>query len=165
MKILGNRLAAAVLAGLLVIGMLPVRAAGQGEYDRMLKLHTDKTEASFQVYAVADLLDVLFGVEEISREPTPGEQERFCVPENLVAELVTDRTGAAEMNLTEMGLEDGVYLITWGTGEGTYVCIPAPDPDGEGWLYTVEVDPAYRDPAEHPPGSPEVSRDECIRKN
>lgn len=154
MKFLGKRLAAAALALLLAMNVLLVRASGQGRYDRVLKLHAEEAGACYQVYAVADLLDVLFGVEKLSREPTPAEQEAYCVPENRVAELVTDEAAEAEINLTEAGLEDGVYLIAGQAGEGMYVCVPAPDPDGEGWLYTVDVYPGYKDPAEHPPTEP-----------
>lgn len=140
-----NRLAALLLAALLLAFALPVRAYGKENHDRILRIHTDSADAVFEIYEVADLLDVLFGVVKISREPTAPERARYQTESHLVAAVAADKTGEAVLDLTAAGLEDGVYLVV-GQGEPFYVCVPGADAEGDGWLYTVDVYPEKAEP-------------------
>lgn len=140
MKTYIKRIVMGILGSFLAACMLPVSAAGQN-HPRILRLEMDE-QTDIALYFVAELEDALFGRVTISREPTAQELERILCPENLAAERKTDRQGNAEINFSEMGLKDGVYLVADGKCQPFYVCVPAPD--GDRWRYTVEAAPGYR---------------------
>ena len=156
MKEMIKRVVWGILAAVLAAGVLPIAAAGT-THPRILRFQMEP-ETVFRLYLAADLEDALFGRVHISREPTPEEQERIIRRENLMAEVVTNRRGEAELNFTQLGLPDGVYLVTGEAVEPFYVCLP--EPDGDDWIYTVEVFPGYRigGEAEPMPASGKVVR-------
>jgi hypothetical protein len=121
----------AVLFGMI---LLRVNASAEPSTERILRIYG---EGRYEIYAVADLMDVLFGVIRISREPSPEELTRYVRPERRVAVLNT-REGTAEWNLSRERMEDGVYLVLGGETP-IYVCVPSGD--GERWEYTVDIRP------------------------
>lgn len=140
MKRKTNRVAMGMLTILLTVWLLPLTAAGKSP-PRILRMQMEG-QTDIALYFAAALEDALFGRVQISREPGQEERKRVMQPENLVLELTTDAQGRAQISMSELELEDGVYLAA---GEGFspfYVCVPAPE--GDGWTYTVEVSPGYR---------------------
>lgn len=137
-----KRLAGWLLAAVLTAGVLPLRTGAEETHQRILNLHMGSAGTCYEIYFAADLLDALFGVVTISRDPGLEELERVQRADNLAASVTTDTDGNAVCNFTRAGLEDGVYLVTGENGTSFYVCVPAPD--GDGWAYTVDVYPGYR---------------------
>lgn len=135
-----KRLVWRILAALLAMGVLPIAAAGT-THPRILQFQMEEGEQRLQIYFVAHLEDALFGRVHIGREPSPEEMERVFKEENLVAELHTDNRGYATLDFTREGLPDGVYLVAGENIDPFYVCVP--EPDGAGWIYSVEVYPGY----------------------
>lgn len=144
MAIYIRRITALLLGAMLMFGIIILQVNAEEEKGdaRILNVHM---EGEFEIYQVADLLDVLFGVVKISREPTFQEITRYYIPEKRVASIKSEE-GVASCNFSAANLEDGVYLVVAAGGETDpfYACIPAPDLDGEGWLYTVDIHPVRK---------------------
>lgn len=165
MKYIARRLVALILEAMLALGILGWAAtaarAKPAEYntaqhsrERVLNIHKEIPDggkgeadgsAEYAVYRVAQLREVLFGQVRISRIPTARELAQYQTRDNLIASVQTDAAGLASCHL---GYADGVYLVVEeGSGapaqrcQPFYVCVPAPDPSGEGWLYCVDVSP------------------------
>lgn len=135
-----KRIALGMLAAILTVWLLPLTAAGQS-HPRILQIQMEG-QTQIQLYFAAELEDALFGTVRISREPGQEEQNRVIQPENLVLEVTTDAQGWAQIPMSDLQLEDGVYLVDGEDFAPFYICIPAPE--GEGWAYTVEAFPGYR---------------------
>lgn len=140
-----------ILLAWLVLGLVPLPVRGSESRERVLTIRSQTPGSQYRIYPAADLLDVLFGVEELSAEPTAGEIAKYAVEKNLAAVLGTDEAGQVAWSLSKAGWPDGVYLVVEesGTEAPFYACVPAPDPDGEGWLYQVEAAPGLQ---HQPPG-------------
>lgn len=121
-------------AGLLLMsdgeGQLCGEAAAPVNGDRILQLSGGRPGASYQIYQVAELYELLSGMVVLNVEPTAREREAYAVRERYSTTLTMDEHGAASCNLTLEGMEDGVYLVT-GEGEAHYVCLPQVEASGQ----------------------------------
>ena len=121
-------------AGLLLMsegeGQLCGEAAAPVDGDRILQLSGGQPGASYQIYQVAELYELLAGMVVLNMEPTAREREAYAVRERYSTTLTMDERGAAICNFTLEGMEDGVYLVT-GEGEAYYVCLPQVEASGE----------------------------------
>lgn len=110
--------------------------------------YTPLANVEFEIYRVADLSDLLSGLVVLNKTPTAEEINRYKVSENYITTLVTDGAGFASFNFSEAGYSDGVYLVVEKDNpavavkaEPFYVSLPTTNPNGDGWLYTVNVYP------------------------
>ena len=110
--------------------------------------YTPLANVEFEIYHVAELSDLLSGTVVLSKTPTPQELAKYKVSKNYITTLITDAAGYATFNFSEAGYGDGVYLVVEKDNaavsvkaEPFYVSIPTTNPDGDGWLYTVNVYP------------------------
>ncbi|MDO5399906.1 MAG: SpaH/EbpB family LPXTG-anchored major pilin [Eubacteriales bacterium] len=118
------------------------------EPDRILNICKSTGEeplaqVQIDIFRALTLEDLAAG-EPLSPKPTREELDRFQVPENLTATLVTDAQGFATYNFTENGDPDGIYLIVErpdpavsGAVEPFYISVPTAS--GEEVQYTLEV--------------------------
>ncbi len=97
---------------------------------------------TFDIYFVAEMEDYLYG------NTTLPEPEDFERPENADYVAVTDSNGCATVNLTQLGMPDGVYLVEEREHIAIkapvapfYVYIPATNADGTGYEYEITVQP------------------------
>lgn len=121
-------------AGLLLIsdgeGRLCGQASAPVDGDRLLYLEGGRPGASYGIYKIASLSELLSGMVALSERPTVKECQTYGVEENCVATLMVERDGTAFCNFSREGLEDGLYLVV-GEGEAYYACIPQVDASGE----------------------------------
>lgn len=110
--------------------------------------YTPLANVEFEIYRVAELSDLLSGTVVLNKTPTAGELAKYKVSENYITTLITDGAGFASFNFSQAGYSDGVYLVVEKDNaavslkaEPFYVSIPTTNPDGDGWLYTVNVYP------------------------
>lgn len=121
-------------AGLLLMsegeGQLCGEAIAPVNGDRILLLSGGVPDASYQIYQVAELYELLSGMVVLNLKPTARELNTYAVRERYMTSLTVDEQGTACWNLTLEDVEDGVYLVT-GEGEAHYVCLPQVDASGE----------------------------------
>lgn len=110
--------------------------------------YTPLANVEFEIYRVADLWELLSGAVVLNKTPTGPELAQYKVSENYITTLITDGAGFASFNFSRAGYDDGVYLVVEKDNaavsqkaEPFYVSIPATNPEGDGWLYTVHVYP------------------------
>lgn len=147
---------------------LPVHGDITVTPDRVLNIYKTTSDEGkmplanieFDIYQVATLsqLESLDPEEKVilSEKPTEDELEKYQVSDNLVATLKTDVQGFATLNFTKEGLDDGVYLIverhnpaTTGPVEPFYIQVPGTTEEGDGFAYTITVNP--KNTTETPP--------------
>lgn len=123
--------------------------------------YTPLANVEFEIYRVAELSELLSGTVVLSKTPTAQELANYKVSKNYITTLITDAAGYATFNFSEAGYGDGVYLVVEKDNaavslkaEPFYVSIPTTNPDGDGWLYTVNVYP--KNDLE---GGPEIDKD------
>ncbi len=102
------------------------------------------------------LANVGFSIYKVPAEQTPSDatptaDEIATITgdyNNLVNSIVTDSNGLASHSFGEGNTNDGLYLIVedehpavFSPVDPFYVSIPMTDPEGDGWLYTVNVYP------------------------
>ncbi len=97
---------------------------------------------SFDIYYAASIGDYTSGTVLL---PKP---ENYVPTSAPVYTLVTDALGYASLNLTENGLDDGVYYVVErehpaiaAPVDPFYVQIPMPKADGSGWEYEITIQP------------------------
>lgn len=97
---------------------------------------------SFDIYYAASVEDYTSGTVLL---PKP---ENYVPTSAPVYTLVTDALGYASLNLTENGLDDGVYYVVEREHPAIaapvkpfYVQIPMPKADGSGWEYEITIQP------------------------
>lgn len=110
--------------------------------------YTPLANVEFEIYRVAELSDLLSGNVVLNKTPTAAEIAKYKVSANYITTLITDGAGCASFNFSKAGYGDGVYLVVEKDNaavalkaEPFYVSIPTTTPDGDGWLYTVNVYP------------------------
>lgn len=110
--------------------------------------YTPLANVEFEIYHVADLSELLSGSVVLSKTPTAQELAKYKVSSRYITTLITDAAGFATFNFSLAGYGDGVYLVVEKDNaavslkaEPFYVSIPTTNPDGDGWLYTVNVYP------------------------
>ena len=121
-------------AGLLLMsdgdGLLCGKAIAPVDGDRVLRLSGGRAGASYRIYRVAELHELLSGMVVLSMEPSPEEMELYGVGERFVTTLILDENGNATCNFTLEGFGDGVYLVA-GEGDAYYICLPLVEATGE----------------------------------
>ena len=121
-------------AGLLLMsdgeGKLCGEAVAPVDGDRILQLSGGQPGASYQIYAVAELYELLSGMVILNLEPKAEELVTYAVRERLMTTLTADENGDAFCNFTQEGFKDGVYLVA-GEGDAHYVCLPQVEASGE----------------------------------
>lgn len=97
---------------------------------------------SFDIYYAASVEDYTSGAVLL---PKP---ENYVPTSAPVYTLVTDALGYASLNLTEKGLDDGVYYVVErehpaiaAPVDPFYVQVPMPKADGSGWEYEITIQP------------------------
>ncbi len=97
---------------------------------------------TFDIYFVAELSDYLLG-----RVTLPDATD-YQYPETSDVTLITGADGKASVNLTQKGMPDGVYLIVErehpaikAPVEPFYVIMPATNPEGNGHIYEITIEP------------------------
>lgn len=106
--------------------------------ERVLTIQGGTPGAQYELKLVAELWQVFSCPMELCPEP-----ERAIVPSDSPgAFLEMDSGGYAVLNLTQVGLPDGLYLLK-GEGEVRYVCLPRVDAAGDllGSTVTIAVNP------------------------
>lgn len=121
-------------AGLLLIsdgkGQLCGEAAASVDGDRLLRISGAQPCASFQIYRIADLPELLSGWVVVSSRPTVKERVNYAVSDRYVATIAAEADGTAFVNFTWEGWPDGIYLAV-GERESFYICLPQVEASGE----------------------------------
>lgn len=136
---------------------LPVYGKVTATPDRVLNIYKTTSEVDgkaplanieFELYFVATVAQLESGEVTLGTTPSSEEIIKYQKAENLVATLVTDVQGHAAYNFTANGQPDGVYMVvekfspaTTGPVEQFYVMIPGTTQEGDGYAYTVTVNP------------------------
>ncbi len=120
--------------GLLLIsdgeGQLCGSASAPVNGDRILRLSGACPGASFQIYRIADLSDLLSGLVILSGKPTVKERDTYAIPDRYATTITAEADGTISCNFTREGLQDGIYLAV-GEREAFYVCLPLVEASGE----------------------------------
>jgi fimbrial isopeptide formation D2 family protein/LPXTG-motif cell wall-anchored protein len=96
----------------------------------------------FDIYFVTSMNDYLTGAE------TLPEAKDYALPEFADFTVITDSDGRGSLNLTQQGMEDGVYLVVERPHSAIvkpvdpfYVIMPTTNADGTGYDYEITVQP------------------------
>ena len=120
--------------GLLLIsdgeGQLCGCAEAPVDGDRILHLSGAKPGASYHLYRIADLSELLSGRVTLSSQPTVKERVAYALPDRYAATITAEADGTLFFNFTREGLPDGIYLAL-GDGEAFYLCVPQVEASGE----------------------------------
>lgn len=134
---------------------LPVHGEVVATPDRVLNIYKTTSDAGkmplanieFEVYQVATMKQLESGVVTLGEKPTASEIETYK-KNPLIAVLKTDVQGFATYNFTENDMPDGVYMIverystaTTGPVEPFYIIVPGTTESGDGYAYTITVNP------------------------
>lgn len=136
---------------------LPVHGEIIATPDRILNIYktTGKDEGQkplanieFDIYKVASMQEIEAGEVTLGEKPTVEEIQQYQTSANYITTLKTDVQGFAALNFTQAELPDGVYLVaekfspaTTGPVEPFFVIVPATTEDGDGYSYTITVNP------------------------
>ena len=149
----GDRTAAQSMVGF-DDSRLPVHGEVVASPERILNIYKTTRETDngkiplenieFQIYKVAAMAEIESG----QVRPTEDNMASFRTEENLIATVKTDAMGHAVYNFTKNQQPDGVYLIvelfnpaTTGEISPFYVVVPGTNEDGNGHVYTINVNP------------------------
>ena len=134
---------------------LPVHGEIIATPDRVLNIYKTTSDAGkmplanieFELYQVATMADLESGKVILGEKPT--EEDIANYKQNApIAVLKTDVQGFATYNFTENDMPDGVYMIverysaaTTGPVEPFFIIVPGTTPSGDGYAYTITVNP------------------------
>lgn len=171
MKKLFGKIGAMVVLTLLVVGMVSTTALAAATSltddtsERILNIHKysptagagdngDGTEDNGAANGRIPLENVEFELYKVpagqpaSTTPSAEELAAYKVPGNLVDTVKTDANGFATKNFGTGNANDGIYLIVEKENPAVaapaapfYLHMPLTNPNGDGWLYTVNVYP------------------------
>ena len=124
-------------------------AKGTGEAAE-IKDKTPLENVEFDIYKAASLEKISTGEVKLAEKPSDADITKYAVAGNKVATVKTDKNGEATFTPSK---EDGkyvdyVYLVVEkdnpavkAKADPFFVSVPCTNPDGNGWLYTVNVYP------------------------
>ena len=134
---------------------LPVHAEAVVEPERVLNFFKTTYEVqedgsvvrvplegiAFDIYFVATMDDFTSGAVTLPDAPNAADYEK-------VGSVTTGADGKAVFNLTQLGLEDGIYLVAEQEHPAIlepaapfFVAVPMMNDAGDGWNYSVTVEP------------------------
>ena len=134
---------------------LPVHGEVVATPDRVVNIYKTTSDdgkmplanIEFEIYMVATMAQLESGEVALGEKPTAEDIAKYK-QNDPIAVLKTDVQGFATYNFTENDMPDGVYMIverystaTTGPVEPFFIIIPGTTEDGDGYAYTITVNP------------------------